>query len=200
MISHISGTIVLITMFGSLFLGVILALVGLRDGSLLYHSYCNEMVFRKRLASRIFLVMMSFFMLVWGPIGLWYRLMNASDKPGIVVSVSIWAVFALLSIATGILLVRCSGPEDLYLNLNQRTYRLISGWPLFPVNRSGKWDDMAGIYVHSFGSNSVEVGISWRHNKKHRTALGKFGRRQLANQFAEDRASKLGLPQIVLPI
>lgn len=200
MISHISGTIVLITLFGSLFLGVVLALVGLRDGSLLYHSYHNEMVFRKRLALRIFMAIMGFYMSIGGPIVLWYKFMNASDKPGIVVLVSVWAVFALLSIATGILLVRFSGPEDLYLNLDQRTYRLISGWPLFPVNRSGKWDDMAGIYVHSFGSSSVEVGISWRHNKKHRTALGKFGRRQLASQFAEDIASKLGLPQIVLPI
>lgn len=200
MISHISGTIVLIALFGSLFLGLILALIGLRDGSFLCQSCRSELVFRKRLALRVFMAMTGFFVSVWGPIGFWYTIIDASDRPEIVVSVSIWAVFGLLSIATGILLIRFSGPEDLHLNLSQHTYRLVSGWPLFSVNRSGKWDDIAGIYVHSFGNSSVEVGISWRYNKKHRTALGRFGRRQLAYQFAQDIASKLGLPQIVLPI
>ncbi len=139
-------------------------------------------------------------MSVWGPIGFWYTIRDASNKPGVVISVSVWAVFALLSVATGILLARFSGPEDLYLNLSQYTYRLVSGWPLFSVNKSGKWDDIMGIYVHSFDENTVEVGISWRHDKKHRTALGRFGCRHSASQFAEDIASKLGLPQIVLPI
>lgn len=57
MISHISGTVVLIALFGNLFLGLILALIGLRDGSFLYQSYHNKMVFRKRLSLRIFLAM-----------------------------------------------------------------------------------------------------------------------------------------------
>ena len=156
--------------------------------------YHNKLVFRRPRGMRLFAGIMGLFVIVGGPVSFWYRYMDERSSGSEAVRVSCWAVMALLSIASGVLPTYLSGPEDLYLDMDSHTYRLVSGWPLFPAIRSGSWDDMAGIYVRST-SKGVFVRVSWRYNKKHTTPLGRFGSEQSAKQFAQDIASKLDLPQ-----
>ena len=186
-------------MLGFLISLIILGVVALRDGSFLYRSYGSKMVFRKRLTSRVHLAMMGLFMAVGGPVVHWYRLTEASGPPiSKIAFIGLWAIFAGLFFATGILLVRLSGPEDLYLDLDHHTYRLISGWPLFPTTRSGDWSDIAGIYTKSAGTSGTIVGVSWRFSEKQKTPLGRFERKGSAEQFAQEMSFKLELPQIAV--
>ncbi len=175
---------------------VITMLVALRDGSFLRSSHQNKMIFRKPLSQRLFAASLAFLVGVGGPISYWYSFMDATGSESEITRITFWAVFAVLCLVVGILLLWLFGPEELSLDLNQRTYHLVSGWPLVPTARSGDCSDIAGIYVRSTGKGNVFIGASWRYSKKRFTPLGRFSRERPAKQFAQDIAFKLELPQI----
>lgn len=55
-----------------------------------------------------------------------------------------------------------SGPNDLYLNMEQKTYRHVKGLPFSPKTRTGPVSDFWGIYMGRTRSNSNYcVGVIW---------------------------------------
>ncbi len=193
---HTVNLLGLIALFGSLITFLVLAFVGMRAGSFLYQSSFGKMVFRRRLSQRVFMGVLGLFMGVGGPLLYWHSLVNSTGSLSAVVRFTAWAIFALLDVAVGAFCIYIGGPEELHLDLERHTYRLVRGWPFFPVTRSGTWEDMAGVSVRSLGEGQINVGIKWRCGRKSVIPLGTFGKRQAANRFAQEMASTLGLPQV----
>ena len=192
---HAVNLLGLIALFGSLIIFLVLAFVGMRSGSFLCHRSFRKMVFRRRLSQRVFMGTMGVIMAVGGPIGCWHGIVDGRGSLSTAARFTAWAVFALLDVAVGALCIYIAGPEELHLDLERRTYRLVRGWPFFPVTRSGTWKDIAGISVRDFGEGQTYVGIKWGYGRRSVTPLGTFGK-QAANQFAQEMASMLGLPQV----
>ena len=108
--------------------------------------------------------------------------------------------FAMMCFGFGALMFRVAGPEDLYLDMEQQTYRLVRGWPFFAQTRSGTWKDFWGVWVGSTsGSNkSYLVGIAWWGGRGSAT-LGRFENKFSAERFAEEMMSKLALQKVMPP-
>ena len=93
-------------------------------------------------------------------------------------------------------------PDDLTFDLNRRTYRYVSGWPLGWRIYEGPWEDMAAVCV-LMAEHSYYVRIVWKDNKMRSRfrcfSLGTFnglGRSDRATRLAEETAAKLGLPLV----
>ena len=97
----------------------------------------------------------------------------------------------------GLVFFWLSGPDDLYLNLDQKTYRHVKGWPFFPKTRTGSISDFWGVYVGRTQS-SYFVGVTWWGGKGS-VILGRFGNKASAESFAETLMSNLELKQVMPP-
>lgn len=111
------------------------------------------------------------------------------DHVAIFLQTAVWACLALM-------LLSLCGPSDLDLDGQRRAYFWRSG-AFWPRTRSGTWDDFAGIYVSQFKGRYI-VGLRWKTGVRS-CALGKFKRREDADDFAAQTARKLDLPRVAAP-
>jgi hypothetical protein len=118
-----------------------------------------------------------------------------------------WAMFGLLeSLCTAIAapIYYASGPNDIFINLDRRTYRLVHGWPHGPKTQEGPLEDLAGIFVWCrYMNTDYRVGIAWknewRSGRRRFVMLGGFNRSGAADRLAEETAATLGLPLVKPP-
>ncbi len=108
----------------------------------------------------------------------------------------------MLCLIIAVLTLYLAGPDDLTFDLNRRTYRYISGWPLGWRIHEGPWEDMAAVCV-LMTDQSYYVRIVWKDNKMRARfkcfSLGNFngaGRSDRATRRAEETAAVLGLPVV----
>lgn len=171
-------------------LGMVIGAAGVHNGSYLSYTSQKKIVFRKPFALRIGAALFGIGM-VEVPIAL-----SINEKS--------WLPFISLiapCVAVAGLFLRVSGPDELQLDLAERTYRRISGWPIFFTTWSGPWTNLWGIYVGVFGSttgSSYFVGLRGT-NLGGRMDVGRFGAQSAAEQFADELASDLGLPRVSPP-
>lgn len=93
-----------------------------------------------------------------------------------------------------------SGPNDLYLDMEQRTYRHVKGWPFFPKTRTGPVSDFWGVYIGRTQSKSryFRVGVTWWDGKGNITSE-RFSSKMQAERFAATLMSNLELKQVMPP-
>ncbi len=93
-----------------------------------------------------------------------------------------------------------SGPDDLSIDLEQRTYRHVKGWPFFPKTRTGPISDFWGVYVGRTQGKSRYfcVGVTWWGGKGSVT-LKRFSSKMHAERFAASLMSDLELQQVMPP-
>ncbi len=89
-----------------------------------------------------------------------------------------------------------SGPNDIYFDLQQRTYRYVKGWPFFPKTRTGSLSDFWGVYTGRKRS-SFCVGVTWWGGGN--VTLESFSDKMKAEQFAATLRAMLELKQIMPP-
>ena len=116
-----------------------------------------------------------------------------------------YGIVEVMCLGIGAWMLYDAGPDDLILDLNRRTYRYVSGWPLGARVYQGPWEDMAAVCVVKV-SRGYCVGIAWKDEKMRArfqaTILGTFhglGRLDHANSLAEEVASALNLPLVEKP-
>lgn len=176
--------------FGGIALLLILGFFAVRGGSYLAQSSQGVMLFRRRRAARAFAAVMGLFLAVGGSIILWPMMLIARD----------WvsdAVFMLLCIMGSIPLFWRSGPQELRLDLGERTYCLINGPPFFAKSHSGTWKDIAGVGVWA-AHQGYFVSIVWSRGNRRGPILGQFRHQSDAARFAKEVSSALGLPRVSL--
>ncbi len=102
----------------------------------------------------------------------------------------------------GLMFFYASGPNDLSIDSDRRTYRQTRGWPHSPTIESGLLDeDIAGIAVYCRQMNSIyQVRLLWKPARGPRPnwwfQLGTFNRSGEADRFAAEQAALLKLPLI----
>lgn len=63
---------------------------------------------------------------------------------------SLWyryGIVEVMCLALAALTLDLAGPHDLIFDLNRRTYRYVSGWPLGLQVYEGPWEDLAAVCV-----------------------------------------------------
>lgn len=165
--------------------GAILLAFGLRRGSYLFRVSQHERVFRQALLPRIGSAVFSIAFL---------------QAPLIFADRDWGAVLLLLLICLpfAALMLSLSVADELRLNMAERTYQRVSGWPFGFKNRSGPWTDLWGVYIGSGGRSTYFVGIRGMRLGP-RMDLGRFGMYAAAEQFAQELMSELSLPQVPTP-
>ena len=194
--------------FGWIIAALVFSANGLRDGSLRVISREATLDFRKRTGGRVFGAMMCAWLVAFVPLIYW---MNADSTVqhqqtapmlNMLDYVSILGLLWLTGASGGLMLYLLAGPNDLFLDLNRRTYRFVSGWPVFPQVQTGPWEDMAGVYVRRVSGRGGEcylVGIAWRQEKRSFPLLGRFRREEDAEALAKEVSASLGLPRVLPP-
>ncbi len=187
---------------GSLILGFTIAGFADKKNSIEYPAPEGEMLFRRRFADRAPFAMMGVAIL-GGPI---FYLGLMFDPHAVGGSLFVWVLYLFITLFA-IFLVRMffnmAGPEELHLNLGNRTYRRGSGSLLFPTVTSGSWQDMYGVFVRRVGpvnsSRTVyRVGIRWLGNSEE-TDIGRYERSSSAEWVANDLQEDLDLPRVAAP-
>lgn len=69
---------------------------------------------------------------VGGPLLYWHSFVDSTGSLSAAVRFTAWAIVALLDAAVGAFCIYIGGLEELQLDLERRTYRLVRGWPFFP--------------------------------------------------------------------
>ena len=118
-----------------------------------------------------------------------------------------WFLFGLLEfmcIAIGVPMYYASGPNDLFINLDQRTYRLVHGWPQHTKVRTGALDEIAGFFVYCRQMNiDYRIGIVWKNDwksgRKWFVVVGRFSRSGQDDHLVQETAADLGLPLVEPP-
>ena len=160
--------------------------------------------FRRPLADRIAAVMMS----LWFVTAPLLFVVIATESPGKGMSEDAsWPLFGLaefICFALGIAIYYASGPNDLFVNLDSRTYRVIYGWPHNPKVQTGPMDDIAGVFALCLRMNEdYRVGIVWKRDwspgQPRYRPMGWFTRSGRADNFAKEQATALDLPVIEPP-
>ncbi len=106
----------------------------------------------------------------------------------------------LLFGGASLLFVWLSGPDDIYLDLGQRTYRHVKGWPFFAKTRIGTLRDFWGVYIGRTQGTSLCfcVGVTWWGGRGNVT-LEQFDSKMYAERFAATLMSNLELKQVMPP-
>lgn len=212
LVPHTALTNLLLLGFvGWIVVALIIGVSSSRDGSLRIADRGAIISFRRRPGDRICWAMMS----VWIILGVLFQYgLGIIDAVQHHKPVPDWAYFALfigvlMGGGFGGLLLYWAGPCDLILDRDRRTYRFLSGWPLFPRVQTGPWEDMAGVSVRRIarGTKSAEnphpgyykVEIAWRQERRACPLLGDFHREEEADALAEEMTALLGLPRVVPP-
>jgi hypothetical protein len=93
----------------------------------------------------------------------------------------------------------------LFINLDQRTYRLVHGWPPCPQVKTGPMNDLAGGFNSCRSINSkYRVGIvwkaDWQKGRKWYVMVGRPNCSGKADRLAEETAAALSLPLVEPPL
>jgi hypothetical protein len=163
----------------------------------------TEIAFRAPLTGRIFMLMIAVFAVAAWPL----MYVGGIFGDGAAMTADTWFLFGLLELmclAIGVPIYYASGPNDLLINLDQRTYRLVHGWPHNTKVQTGPMADLAGVFVYCRQINvDYRVGIVWKHDwksgRKWFVVLGMFNRSGQADRLAEETAATLGLPLVEPP-
>ena len=194
-VSVIGGVIwiILMNVFG---------VVGMRGGSRLYRETATDWVSRTPAGGSIFMAMLGLLCTFWAP--LFY--LSVTVNPGMrhqPMSAGGWLAFALLvsmNVAMGVFCFLISGPNELRLNLDQRTYRHCYGWRHKPQVQTGPMDDIGGLYLQPYpNTGSYFVRIAWKTECGSSPVLGAFTRSFPAERFIDETAEALGLPLVEPP-
>jgi len=169
-------------------LGIVVGACGTHNGVYLCKASQHERVFRKPLVPRIGAAVMS--------VGALLAPLAFAQSGWRAVALSL-----LLCLAIAGVLLRLSGPSELRLNLQDRTYCRVKGWPFLSSAQSGSLADMGGVYVSvtvsSSGSTWYSVGI--RGKQFGVLYLGRFEVKAAAEQFAKEIMTELSLPPALSP-
>ena len=166
----------------------------------------SEIACCQPLTGRLSMMMLAVWFIVAYPL-MYVGGMFHTGAPGSAMEAETWflgGLLELMCIAVGIPIYRVSGPDDLYINLDRRSYRLVHGWPHAPTTETGSLDDLAGVFVYCRSMNAnYPVGIVWKSDwkpgQKWYVLMGAFNRSGRADRFAEETAATLGLPLVPPP-
>ncbi len=158
----------------------------------------GQIAFRKPLGLRSAAALFSFTVATWPLL-----IVGDASTRHAIISSQTWELFTIsmvASFAVILVCVRASGPNDVVMSPEIRTYRRLTGWLVFPNVRSGTWDDIAGIYVWSNGSSSQVylVYIAWV-GQLGKAPIGHFGRFSRATRFADEVSKRLDIKRIDPP-
>ena len=162
----------------------------------------RETAFRKPWGVRLFMALLAAFIITGYPLLYAVGAFDVRGRPPISAAET-WALFGLLEIiciGVGLPLLYLSGPNELFLDVDRRTYRHVYGWPFRPRVREGSWEEMAGVYIWCRRMNEQYiVGIAWKRPRSHSPVLGAFSRPNQADWWAEGVAATLDLPLVEPP-
>ncbi len=91
-----------------------------------------------------------------------------------------------------------SGPRELVVDEEQRTYHRSEGWPPFRRVFAGPLSDLAGVWAEAAagtGPSRYLVYVGWRTGPK-RLLVEQFGSDNGAEYYADELADVLGVPRL----
>lgn len=94
-------------------------------------------------------------------------------------------------------LVYLSGPSDIRLDGDQRTYERITGWPWKPATQFGSFDDIKGVCVSLNGQAMLLMNKRIFPYKG--VVLSSSGTKGTADALAEDLSREFGFPIVAYP-
>ncbi len=94
-------------------------------------------------------------------------------------------------------LVYLSGPNDIRLDGDQRTYERTTGWPWNPVTQIGSFEDIKGVCVSPDGQAMLLMNRRTFPYKG--VVLGSSGTQATAQALAEDVSREFGFPIVPYP-
>ncbi len=117
----------------------------------------------------------------------------------------IWSDILPVSVCmtVAVWVLRRAGPDEIYLDLKARTFRRVTGWPLFPVVLTGTWKQIFGIYVRKVGGSSSNkpyylVELYWTGDKGG-SVVGSYNAKEDAEAEAERLQAVLGMRRVIAP-
>ena len=154
----------------------------------------RTLTYRKAWWGRAFFLLVSLIGFI-NPLGIWLEMGKYYTR-----DYGAFVLLVLYNWGVCVLFFWLSGPDDLYLDLEQRTYCHVKGWPLFPKTRTGPVLDFWGIYVgRTQGSSRYFcVGVTW-WGSKGSVILKRFSSKMHADRFAASLMSNLELKQVMPP-
>lgn len=172
---------------------------GLNRGQWLCRKTSGELAFQRHPALRLGMAMLGFWLIAASPLMFPFMSFRDPNDP------SNWILLALSEVLYapfGVLLLAVAGPRDILLNRDQRAYRWVYGWPLWPHVGTGGWEDFAGVYIkeHRGRASGYFVGLAWKRSAKLNPILGLLDSEAKAKRLAEEMAQTLDLPQIAPPV
>ena len=196
--------VLVIGLFLWLIVALILAFVSRQKGGKRSASNPCEIDFRRPFTDRLAAMMMALWVIVAPFI---FFVFVGSGSSSAKTSDEFWPLFWLyesMAIAIGTAIYYASGPNDLFVNLDSRTYRLIHGWPHSPKVQTGVMDDIAGVFIWCrYINGDYRVGIVWKNDwkpgRQWYVILGGFNRSGRADRFAEEIMAKLNMPLVNPP-
>lgn len=172
----------------------------------------SERAFVVPLGARLFMAMVAVLLIAGVPLVLYvcdaYSPQSHHTLAGAVRSMTVgdWLTFGLsegMGLLVGLGMLKASGPDDLFLDQNRRTYRLVRGGAFRPAVQEGTWEDMAGIYVWRRPMSEVDseylVYLTWKRDGTDRHYLGSSKGADQAERLAEEITALLGLPRVEPP-
>ena len=105
--------------------------------------------------------------------------------------------YALCCAALDVIFLWWSGPNDIYFDRDQKTYRYVKGLPFFAKTRTGPLSDLWGVYIAQ-KRGTFFVGVIWWGGGSSIT-LEWFSDRMKAEQFAAIFRAMLGLKEVMPP-
>lgn len=165
----------------------ILAVVTQRQGSFLYSRTAGALTFRQSWGVRALIPLV----LSWGVLA-----------AGVVLLHRIPFLLLLACVALFFVLLQGFGPNQITFNTEERSYRWLMRWFWSARVRTGLWSEFAGVRVrHSYtkGVTTYTVSLTYSHDPSFGPILGRFSKRERAEDMAGELAQTLGLPCVQLP-
>jgi len=156
----------------------------------------GQMTFRAPPVSKVSLALTGFWFLAFLP-----DIYSGSLKSG---AWDLSVFVALLVGSVGLLMIWGAGlRRELHLNIESRTYRLVSGWMLKTQTKSGAWEDFTGVFIRPVslrGGDMFFVGLMWKGRQNHLPHPGQFGKHDKASAFASEMSKVIGVPVVAAPL
>ena len=197
------STIVCLGFFAWTFLALAIAFRGQQSQSRQDKYSSGELAFCTTLSLRVSVIMIAILLITGYPLVMYASgIFDAGNQRQAMVP-EYWPLYSftvLLGVIIGGTILYYSGPNEVVIDLDHRTYRHVYGWSfnqrVKTVSLNG---DLSGIYVRCVSMNSrYDVGLVWKEERKWKV-LGAFNRSGRADRFAEETAAALGLPLVAPP-
>lgn len=107
-----------------------------------------------------------------------------------------WVIFTGICLAGVLLFWWTSGPRELAVDGERRTYRRSEGWPPFRRVSAGPLSDLAGVWAEAAARpGGYLVYVGWRAGPR-RLLVEQFRSGDGANLYADELADVLGVPRL----